>query len=129
MTEKAKVLVVDDDDDVREVVRRVLDRDGYQVLEARTGAEGVKLAVAETPKLILMDISMPDMDGYEATRQINGDPSLASIPVIFITGRSAAEDNGQSFASGAVSYICKPFTAQQLKDVVMLVMLSLAPPQ
>ncbi|MDF1545438.1 MAG: response regulator [bacterium] len=127
MSDKAKVLIIDDDADVREIASRVLGGEGYQVITATSGPEGIEKARQEVPKLILMDISMPDMDGYEATKLLKQDPSLSLIPVIFLTGRSASEDDGQAFASGGVSYICKPFTGQQLKDMVNLAIMSLSP--
>ena len=127
MTDKTKILVVDDDRDIREIASRVLSGEGYDVITATSGTDGIVKARMENPKLILMDISMPDLDGYEATRLLKQDPQLSAIPVIFLTGRSASEDSGKAFASGAASYICKPFTGQQLKDMVNLAVMSLSP--
>ncbi len=127
MTDKAKILIVDDDSDIREIASRVLNGEGYDVITASSGHEGIEKARLENPKLILMDISMPDLDGYEATKLLKQDPMLSAIPVIFLTGRSASEDDGKAFASGGASYICKPFTGQQLKDMVSLAVMALSP--
>lgn len=117
---KAKILVVDDDPAISGLIVAILGKEGYDVTVANNGAVGVDLAAKEHPKLILMDITMPDMDGYEATRQIKATPALKDTPVIFLTGRSASEDGGRAFGSGGLTFMRKPFTAQQLKDLVAL---------
>lgn len=124
-TGKAHILVVDDEPAVSGLIETVLSKDGYQVSVASSGFEGISLAAKLHPSLILMDISMPDIDGYEATKQIKGDPFLKDIPVIFLTGRSASEDGGRAFATGGLTYMRKPFTNQQLRDLVNLAIQSL----
>lgn len=118
------VLVVDDEDAITGLVTMILAREGYTVHAAGNGVDGVAMACQVRPDLILMDITMPDMDGYEATRHIKQDPVLGNIPVIFLSGRSAAEDGGRSFATGGLTFMRKPFTALQLKDLVALTLLS-----
>lgn len=120
-----KVLVIDDDLTITDLVKTVLSRDGYQVFVANCGEQGITLAGEVAPNLILMDITMPDIDGYEATKQLKSNPKLQRIPVIFLTGKSASEDGGRAFASGGLTYVRKPFTNQQLKDLVALAMQSL----
>ncbi|MFQ6008353.1 MAG: response regulator [Candidatus Zixiibacteriota bacterium] len=120
------ILVVDDEEAVRGVLEAVLSKEGHQVHLAQDGAEGVKLASQVQPDLIIMDITMPGMDGYEATERLKQDPKLADVPVIFLTGKSAGEDGGKAFAKGGVSYVRKPFTGQQLRDLVALAMQSLS---
>lgn len=117
---KAKILVVDDDPAIGGLIAAILGKDGYVVSVANSGTVGVHMAEQERPNLILMDISMPDMDGYEATKQIKASPTLADTPVIFLTGRSASEDGGRAFCSGGLTFMRKPFTAQQLRDLVAL---------
>ncbi len=119
------ILVVDDEEAVTGVIQAVLSREGYRVHLAHDGAEGVKLASQVQPDLIIMDITMPGMDGYEATERLKQDPKLADVPIIFLTGKSASEDGGKAFAKGGVSYVRKPFTGQQLRDLVALAMQSL----
>jgi len=120
-----KVLVVDDDQMITDLIQTVLGREGYDVLVANSGQDGIKTAREKAPSLILMDITMPDIDGYEATKQLKADPRLQGIPVIFLTGRSASEDGGRAFATGGLTYMRKPFTNQQLKDLVALAMQSI----
>jgi CheY-like chemotaxis protein len=119
------ILVIDDEEAVTGVIQAVLSREGYRVHLAHDGAEGVKLASQVQPDLIIMDITMPGMDGYEATERLKQDPKLADVPIIFLTGKSASEDGGRAFAKGGVSYVRKPFTSQQLRDLVALAMQSL----
>jgi CheY-like chemotaxis protein len=120
-----KILVVDDDPAISGLIATILGKDGYQVAVAHSGVEGVQKAEELHPHLILMDISMPDMDGYEATTQIKNKPDLKATPVIFLTGRSASEDGGRAFGSGGLTFMRKPFTAQQLRDLVSLAVQSL----
>jgi CheY-like chemotaxis protein len=124
-TKAGTILVVDDEEAVTGVIQAVLTKEGYQVHLAHNGEEGIKLASQVKPDLIIMDITMPGMDGYEATERIKQDPALADVPVIFLTGKSASEDGGKSFATGGVSFVRKPFTGQQLRDLVTLAMQSL----
>lgn len=124
-TGKAKILVVDDEPAVSGLIETILTKDGYDITVAESGLEGISLAVKVRPDLILMDITMPDIDGYEATRQIKNDPNLKDIPVIFLTGRSASEDGGRAFATGGLTYMRKPFNNQQLRDLVNLAIQSL----
>ena len=119
------VLVVDDDSAISDLINMVLSRDGYRIFIAGNGQEGIKMAREVQPNLVLMDITMPDMDGYEATRQMKSDPKLQNIPVIFLTGKSASEDGGRAFATGGLTYMRKPFTNQQLRDLVTLAMQSI----
>jgi CheY-like chemotaxis protein len=120
----AVVLVIDDEETITGLVRMILGKEGYTVHAASNGLDGVTAASQIRPNLILMDITMPDIDGYEATRQIKEIPSLKNVPVIFLSGKSASEDGGRAFATGGLTYMRKPFTAQQLKDLVTLALLS-----
>jgi CheY-like chemotaxis protein len=119
------VLIVDDDEAVTGVINAVLGREGYSIHIARNGIDGLRMADEIRPNLILMDISMPDMDGYQATDQLKQNPSLKDIPIILLSSKTASEDDGRSFAKGAVYYVRKPFTGQQLRDLVSLAMDSL----
>lgn len=125
MGSNGKVMIIDDDPVITGLIEAVLKRDGYDVYMANSGGEGLAMAREVKPNLILMDITMPDMDGYEATKQLKADPALMSIPVIFLTGKSASEDGGRAFATGGLTYMRKPFSNQQLRDLVMLAMQSI----
>lgn len=115
-----KILIVDDDEAVSKLIETVLTKEGYQVFVANDGSSGVKKADEVHPNLIFMDITMPEMDGYEATSEIKANEELKDIPVIYLSGRSADEDGGKSFATGGASYLMKPFMPQQIRDIVRL---------
>lgn len=116
------VLVIDDDETITGLIETILSKEGYQVYTAKDGAEGIKVASEVLPDLVLMDITMPVLDGYETTKEMKKNPRLANTPVIFLTGKTPNEDGGQAFATGGTSFIRKPFTNQQLKDLIKLVM-------
>lgn len=109
-----RVLVVEDTEDNRNIVRDLLTSVGYEMIEAVTGAEGVEMARAHMPDLILMDMQMPVLDGYEATRQIKADPALRHIPVIAVTSYALAGDEAKTKAAGCDAYVAKPFSPRQL---------------
>jgi CheY-like chemotaxis protein len=119
-------MVVDDDKTIRELIKSILERDGISVIIAENGEKALELVNETPPNLVLMDINMPGMDGYEATRKIKDLPGSADLPVIFLTGRSAEEDAGRSFAHGAFAFVRKPFSPKQLSDLVTLTLQSLA---
>jgi CheY-like chemotaxis protein len=109
------VLVVDDTPTNIQLLNGIL-RDLYKVKAATTGEKALIIAQTEPlPDIILLDIMMPDMDGYEVCRQLKSSPLTAPIPVIFITAKSEAEDEQQGFALGAVDYITKPFNPEIVK--------------
>ncbi|MFH1373409.1 MAG: response regulator [bacterium] len=119
------ILVIDDETAVTGSIQAVLSNQGYQVHLAHDGKEGVDLASRVSPDLIIMDITMPEMDGYQAAEQLKQDPNLKDVPIIFLTGKSASEDDGMAFAKGGASFVRKPFSPKQLRDLVALAMQSL----
>ena len=121
-SENRLILVIDDDDTITGLIKTVLTKEGYQVQIANDGINGVKMAENLKPDIILMDITMPGLDGYEATEKIKQNPAIREIPVIFLTGKSASEDGGKAFAKGGATFMRKPFATQQLKDLVRLAM-------
>lgn len=104
----ARVLVVEDDPNNREIVSRFLARAGHQVIEASTGLEGVQAAAEHAPDLVLMDLNLPGIDGWEATRRIKAKPEFDSIPVIALTAHSKAEDVKRALDAGCDQYETKP---------------------
>lgn len=114
------ILVVDDDPVMTKLLERILTTDGHTVALASNGDEAVRKADEVSPDLILMDIAMPDMDGYEATSRIKNLPALQETPVIFLTGIHPDEDGGRSFAVGGAVFLCKPFKGHQIRDIVNL---------
>lgn len=109
-----KILVVEDQEDNRQILRDLLGSVGYTMVEAGDGAAGVAMAAAEKPDLILMDIQLPVMDGYEATRRIKADPALKSIPVIVVTSYALSGDEDKARAAGCDGYVTKPYSPRQL---------------
>ncbi|MDL2278227.1 response regulator [Parabacteroides sp. OttesenSCG-928-G07] len=112
-----KLLMIDDSDQIRWFLRHVFSKE-YQVLEANNGAEGVKLAKSEMPDLILCDVMMPVMDGYEACREIKSDPKTTQIPVVMLTAKVESEDVIKGIEAGADDYITKPFDVEILRSKV-----------
>ena len=112
------ILVVEDQEDLRGILRDLLTGSGYAVAEAADGREGVAKAKAERPDLILMDIQLPVIDGYEATRQIRLDPNLQATPIIAVSSFAMKGDEEKARASGCEHYITKPYSPMQLLRVI-----------
>ncbi len=113
-----KILVVEDQEDNRIILRDLLTSAGFDVIEALNGQAGVDLAETERPDLILMDIQLPVLDGYEATRRIKGNPSLSSIPIIAVTSYALSGDEAKAMAAGCDGYVTKPFRSRDLLEKV-----------
>jgi two-component system cell cycle response regulator DivK len=109
-----RILVVDDQEDNRRILRDLFTATGFEVIEAVTGEEAVTRAEAETPDLILMDIQLPGIDGYEATRRIKAVPALRATPLIVVTSYALSGDDAKAFAAGADAYVSKPFSPRAL---------------
>jgi DNA-binding response OmpR family regulator len=116
------VLVADDDDDIRALVAFRLERVGYRVLTAGDGAEALELAVAQTPDLALLDLSMPRLDGYQVTREIRRHDATRRMPVILLTARAQEADVARGFETGADDYVKKPFSPQELAARVQAIL-------
>ena len=109
-----RILVVEDQEDNRRILRDLLTSAGYQLLEANDGAQGIAVAEAHRPDLILMDIQMPILDGYEATRRIKANPELSTVPIIIVTSYALSGDEDRARAAGCDAYIAKPYSPRQL---------------
>ena len=109
-----RILVVEDTEDNRQILRDLLTAAGYELLEAVDGESGVAMAGQHRPDLILMDIQLPMIDGYEATRRIKADPALVHIPIIAVTSYALSGDEEKTRAAGCDGYIAKPFSPRQL---------------
>jgi two-component system cell cycle response regulator DivK len=108
------ILVVEDQEDNRRIIRDLLTSVGYEVMEAVTGEEGVAAAETHRPDLILMDVQLPGLDGYEATRQIKANPDLEHIPIIVVTSYALSGDDVKAFEAGCNAYVSKPFSPREL---------------
>ena len=111
---KNRILVIEDTEDNRQIIRDLLTNAGYRLVEAIDGAQGVEAARRELPDLILMDIQLPVMDGYEATRRIKADPATRMIPIIAVTSYALSGDESKARQAGCDGYVAKPFSPRQL---------------
>ena len=109
-----RILIIEDEEDNRAIMRDLLITAGYNLIEAVDGEEGVKLAQRERPDLILMDIQLPILDGYEATRRIRASAELKSVPIIAVTSYALRGDDAKARAAGCDSYVAKPFSPREL---------------
>jgi len=112
---KIKVLVVEDEETSLHIITLALQRHNRELLFARDGEEAVRLASSERPDLIVMDMMLPKLDGFEATRRIKADPALHTIPVIALTARTGDFDERKAREAGCVDYITKPYRIDHLR--------------
>jgi two-component system cell cycle response regulator DivK len=109
-----RILIVEDTEDNLRIARDLLSSAGYDLLEAMDGAAGVTMAALHHPDLILMDIQLPKLDGYEATRRIRANPELRDVPIIAITSYALSGDDVKAKAAGCDAYIAKPYSPRAL---------------
>ena len=116
--ETPTVLLVEDTEDNRFMMRRLLEMSGYRVVEAMNGEEAVRLARTESPQLILMDLSLPVIDGLAATRLIRKLPALASTPIIAVSAHDSSDFQAEAVEAGCNSYVTKPIDFGQLETLI-----------
>ena len=117
-----RILLVEDNEMNRDMLSRRLQKKGYEVLIAEDGEAGVSMAASERPDLILMDMSLPKVDGWEATRRIKGDPTTASVPVIALTAHVMAGDRDKALEAGCDDYDSKPIDFERLLGKMQLLL-------
>ncbi|MCK4390105.1 MAG: response regulator [Desulfobacterales bacterium] len=113
-----KILIVDDNQDSRELVVKILKNRGYQTIEAVDGEEALKKAVAERPDLILMDRSLPRIDGYEVTRRLKSREEFKDIPIVALTAHAMRGDREKALEAGCEGYISKPINVRELPELI-----------
>jgi two-component system, cell cycle response regulator DivK len=113
-----KILLVEDNEMNRDMLSRRLQKRGYEVVIAEDGEQGVRLAQSEAPALVLMDMSLPVLDGWEATRQLKADPVTRSIPVIALTAHAMAGDRERALETGADDFDTKPVELTRLLEKI-----------
>ncbi|MFW6232661.1 MAG: response regulator transcription factor, partial [Bacteroidota bacterium] len=118
MKETKKILIIEDDPDVIDNIEDVLELKGYKVIAARSGKVGIKHAKANIPDLIICDIMMPGMDGYEVLDTLKNDPATYSIPFLFLSAKAEREDLRRGMDLGADDYITKPFENKDILSAV-----------
>ncbi len=114
----SKILIVEDNEKNMKLVRDLLQHLGHRTFEAVTGSEGVRLALAESPELILMDIQLPDIDGIEVLRRIRTEPRLDAVPVLAVSASVMPDQQRKVAASGFDAFIAKPINIGQFREVV-----------
>jgi len=115
---RATILYVEDNYDNRMLVRRVLEAEGYRVIEAEDGVQGIEWLLSQTPDLVLMDINLPEIDGYEVTKRFKQLPSMEKVPVIAMTANVMKGDREKTLAAGCDGYIPKPIDIDALPDQI-----------
>ena len=113
-TAEGRILIVDDESSIRLVCRLNLDSDGFQTLEAADGETALALARSEQPDLILLDIMLPGIDGWNVAEQLGAAPETRDIPILFLSARSDPSDEARSHEAGALGYVSKPFDPEEL---------------
>ena len=108
------ILVVEDQEDNRRILRDLLGNAGYELIEVESGEDALAAVMKQRPDLILMDIQLPAMDGYEATRRIKSNPEMKEVPVIAMTAYALAGDEGKALAAGCNAYVTKPYSPRAL---------------
>jgi DNA-binding response OmpR family regulator len=114
----AKILIAEDEPDIRELVAFMLRFAGYEVLAAANGEEAVQCATREVPDLILMDVRMPRMTGYDACRLMKANPNLRDVPVVFLSAKGQESEIQSGLDAGAEEYLLKPFSPDELTNRV-----------
>ena len=120
MTSTNKILIVDDSDVVRLYVKRLLEKQGFEVHEACNGVEGVELALREEYAVALVDINMAKMDGYEFVRTLRSEPNHLTMPIIMISSEHGEKDRQTAYQSGANFYLVKPVKPEELMTLIRL---------
>lgn len=110
-----RVLIIDDSVDVHRLLRARLKHEDLEIVSTESGAEGLSSAAAQRPAIVLLDLSMPEMDGFEVLRRFKDDPDLVDVPIIVLSGLSSSQDKVTAFDLGAVDYITKPFDLTELR--------------
>ena len=114
----ARILIVDDSPSQLMGIRRIVEKLGHEALTAEDGAAGVEMAKKELPDLILMDVVMPNLNGFQATRSISREPTTKHIPVILVTTKDQETDRMWGMRQGARAYLTKPFSEEELSEVI-----------
>ena len=122
----AKILVVDDEPEITEIIDTYLSENGFKVMTENSPMKAVEKAKGFKPDVILLDIMMPGVDGYDICQNLKQDPEFMSTPIIFLTGKDKSDDMGRSFKSGGDMFIKKPFSCERLLEIVTIVLLSSA---
>ncbi|AFV23460.1 response regulator receiver protein [Methanolobus psychrophilus R15] len=119
---REKILIVDEEIDASTALKLALETEGYNVIEALDGYEGIMKAKSENPDIILLDIMMPGMDGFEVCQLLKADPASRHIPIIMLTAKGEVDDKVEGLELGADDYVTKPFNLKELKARIRIVL-------
>lgn len=122
----ATILIIDDEPEITEIVDVFLSNAGYTVVAENTAVDGIRTAKKICPEIILLDIMMPGMDGYEVCNSLKANAATAEIPIIFLTGKDARDDSGRSFQVGGDLFVKKPFSCERLLEIIKIVLMSVS---
>ena len=114
----AKILVAEDEPNTVHLIARILAREGHEVIEAKTGAEALDVLERAAPDLVILDVMMPELDGFQALAKIRSDPRHQKLPVIMLTAKRQPEDVARGWATGADTYLTKPFSPLELTELI-----------
>jgi CheY-like chemotaxis protein len=115
---RATILIIEDEADIRNFASRVLELEGYRVLQASDGDKGLRMVRENRISLVLLDLKLPGRDGWVVLSQMKSDPELSSIPVVVFTASAAAQQRSQALAGGAADYLVKPLSATSLRESI-----------
>ena len=118
----AKILIAEDEPDIRELVAFMLRFAGYEVVAASNGEEAVQAATRDVPDLVLMDVRMPRMTGYDACKLMKADPALHDVPVVFLSAKGQESEIQSGLEAGAEEYLLKPFSPDELTNRVQAIL-------
>jgi len=122
----SKIMVIDDEPQVTEIIEAFLSNAGHKVIVDNAATEAFEKARKTKPDVILLDIMMPEIDGYSICHQLKNDPPTANIPVVFLTGKDRSDDQGRSFKVGGDMFIKKPFSCERLLEIINIILMSTA---
>jgi len=111
---KKKILIVEDEPHISNLVKVILEKNGFEVLQSFVGGEGLNIAVQEKPDLIILDVMMPNMDGFEVARRLTAEESTKDIPIVMLSSAAQFKDKMKGIDAGAMDYITKPFDKDEL---------------
>lgn len=122
MENKHDILVIDDEPHIVELIKNILEFENYMVRFAYNGVEGLEQVQKQIPSLIILDIMMPEMDGYEFTERLKADESYKDIPIVMLTAKGKTSDMQKGYLSGVEGYISKPFNSYDLLGVIKIIL-------
>lgn len=117
-----KILIIEDDKDIVYILKSILELEGYQIFFALCGKEGLEMAKSQRPDIVILDLILPDIDGYEICKEIRGDPTFSKTHIVMITAKTGTKDELTGMIDGADDYIAKPFNPLDVVETIKYVL-------